>query len=99
MTTIRHFIDGAETGSTDRTLPVFDPATGEAHRQVAAATAQEVEQAIASARAAQKAWRSSSLIKRADVFFRLRQILAERTDELAAIVTSEHGKVDRKSVV
>ncbi|MEJ6553646.1 CoA-acylating methylmalonate-semialdehyde dehydrogenase [Microbacterium esteraromaticum] len=93
MTTIRHFIDGAETGSTDRTLPVFDPATGEPHRQVAAATAQEVEQAIASARAAQKAWRSSSLIKRADVFFRLRQILAERTDELAAIVTSEHGKV------
>ncbi|GAA2884835.1 CoA-acylating methylmalonate-semialdehyde dehydrogenase [Microbacterium esteraromaticum] len=93
MTTIRHYIDGAETGTTDRTLPVYDPATGGAHRQVAAASAQEVEQAIASAKAAQKAWRASSLIKRADVFFRLRQILAERTDELAAIVTSEHGKV------
>ncbi|MEV7619708.1 CoA-acylating methylmalonate-semialdehyde dehydrogenase [Microbacterium sp. NPDC089321] len=93
MTTIRHYIDGAETGTTDRTLPVYDPATGEAHRQVAAASVQEVEQAIASAKAAQKAWRASSLIKRADVFFRLRQILAERTDELAAIVTSEHGKV------
>ena len=93
MTTIRHYIDGAETGATDRTLPVYNPATGEAHRQVAAATAEEVEQAITSAKTAQKAWRSSSLIKRADVFFRLRQILAERTDELAAIVTSEHGKV------
>ncbi len=93
MSTIRHYIDGAETGATDRTLPVYNPATGEAHRQVAAATAQEVEQAIASAKAAQKAWRASSLIKRADVFFRLRQILAERTDELSAIVTSEHGKV------
>jgi len=93
VTTIRHYIDGAETGATDRTLPVYNPATGEAHRQVAAASVQEVEQAIASAKAAQKAWRASSLIKRADVFFRLRQILAERTDELAAIVTSEHGKV------
>ncbi|WP_313355877.1 CoA-acylating methylmalonate-semialdehyde dehydrogenase [Microbacterium sp.] len=93
MTTIRHYIDGAETGATDRTLPVYNPATGEAHRQVAAASAQEVESAIASAKAAQPAWRASSLIKRADVFFRLRQILAERTDELAAIVTSEHGKV------
>ncbi|WP_336644381.1 CoA-acylating methylmalonate-semialdehyde dehydrogenase [Microbacterium sp. USHLN186] len=93
MTTIRHFIDGAETGAVDRTLSVYNPATGEAHRQVAAASAEDVEQAIASAKAAQPAWRASSLIKRADVFFRLRQILAERTDELAAIVTSEHGKV------
>ncbi|MGX1792614.1 CoA-acylating methylmalonate-semialdehyde dehydrogenase [Microbacterium sp. NPDC055312] len=93
MTTIRHYIDGAETGATDRTLPVYNPATGEAHRRVAAAGVHEVEQAIASAKVAQPAWRASSLIKRADVFFRLRQILAERTDELAAIVTSEHGKV------
>ncbi|WP_313479733.1 CoA-acylating methylmalonate-semialdehyde dehydrogenase [Microbacterium sp.] len=93
MTTIRHYVDGAETGAVDRTLPVYNPATGVAHRQVAAASAQEVEAAIAAAKAAQPAWRASSLIKRADVFFRLRQILAERTDELAAIVTSEHGKV------
>ncbi|MFD5215380.1 CoA-acylating methylmalonate-semialdehyde dehydrogenase [Microbacterium sp. NPDC058345] len=93
MTTIRHFIGGADAGEAARTLPVYDPATGDAHRQVAAASAAEVEQAIQVARAAQPAWRSSTLIKRADVFFRLRQILAERTDELAAIVTSEHGKV------
>lgn len=93
MTTIRHYVDGAETGAVDRTLPVYNPATGVAHRQVAAASAKEVEAAIAAAKAAQPAWRASSLIKRADVFFRLRQILAERTDELAAIVTSEHGKV------
>lgn len=93
MTTIRHYVDGAETGAVDRTLPVYNPATGVAHHQVAAASAQEVEAAIAAAKAAQPAWRASSLIKRADVFFRLRQILAERTDELAAIVTSEHGKV------
>nr|WP_309128421.1 CoA-acylating methylmalonate-semialdehyde dehydrogenase [Microbacterium sp.] len=93
MTTIRHFIHGAESGEAARTLPVYDPATGEAHRQVAAASTAEVGEAIAAAKAAQPAWRASSLIKRADVFFRLRQLLAERTDELAAIVTSEHGKV------
>ena len=92
MTTIRHFIGGADAGETTRTLPVYN-ATGEAHREVAAASTAEVEQAIAVAKAALPAWRASSLIKRADVFFRLRQILAERTDELAAIVTSEHGKV------
>ncbi|MBN7794359.1 CoA-acylating methylmalonate-semialdehyde dehydrogenase [Microbacterium esteraromaticum] len=93
MSTIRHFINGADAGETARTLPVYNPATGEVHRQVAAASADEVAHAIATAKAAAPAWRSSSLIKRADVFFRLRQILVERTDELAAIITSEHGKV------
>ena len=93
MSTIRHFIAGTDAGAADRTLPVYDPATGETHRQVAAASTAEVEHAIAVAKEAQRAWRSSSLVKRADVFFRLRQILTERADELAAIVTSEHGKV------
>ncbi|MGN7977506.1 CoA-acylating methylmalonate-semialdehyde dehydrogenase [Microbacterium sp. 22195] len=93
MSTIRHFIAGADAGAADRTLPVYDPATGETHRQVAAASTAEVEHAIAVAKEAQRAWRASSLVKRADVFFRLRQILTERADELAAIVTSEHGKV------
>ncbi|HWU28219.1 MAG TPA: CoA-acylating methylmalonate-semialdehyde dehydrogenase [Microbacterium sp.] len=93
MSTIRHFIAGTYAGTVDRTLPVYDPATGETHRQVAAASTAEVEHAIAVAKEAQRAWRSSSLVKRADVFFRLRQILTERADELAAIVTSEHGKV------
>ncbi len=93
MTTIRHFIGGADAGETARTLPVYNPATGAVQHEVAAASTAEVEAAIAVAKAAQPAWRASSLIKRADVFFRLRQILAERTGELAAIVTSEHGKV------
>ncbi|WP_295013992.1 CoA-acylating methylmalonate-semialdehyde dehydrogenase [uncultured Microbacterium sp.] len=93
MSVIRHFINGADTGATVRTGPVYNPATGEAHRTVAFASVEEVEQAIDAAKAAGAAWRATSLIKRADVFFRLRQILAERTPELAAIVTSEHGKV------
>ena len=93
MTVIRHYINGAETGETARTGPVYNPATGQVQREVAFASVAEVEQAIAAAKAALAAWRATSVIKRADVFFRLRQILVERTQELAAIVTSEHGKV------
>ncbi|WP_353115144.1 CoA-acylating methylmalonate-semialdehyde dehydrogenase [Microbacterium sp.] len=93
MTLIPHFIAGEETAAADRTLPVYDPATGVAHRRVAVATADEVRTAVAAAKAALPGWRATSLIRRADVFFRLRQILSERTEELAAVVTSEHGKV------
>ncbi len=93
MSIVRHFISGSESAEAARTGQVFDPATGAVAREVAFASTAEAETAIAAAKAALPGWRSSSLIKRADVFFRLRQILAERTSELAAIVTSEHGKV------
>jgi len=90
---IRHHIDGAESGAAERRSPVYNPATGAVQHEVALASEAEVAQAIAAARAALPAWRATSLIKRADVFFRLRQLLKERTPEIAAVVTSEHGKV------
>ncbi len=93
MSLIRHLVDGRETGGAQRTGSVFDPATGAVQREVAFATTSEVERAIAAAAAALPAWRSTGLVKRADVFFRLRQLLVEHQDELAAIITSEHGKV------
>ncbi len=93
MSRIRHYINGAETGEAGRTLPVYNPATGEQQHEVLAATPAEVDQAIAAAERALPGWRSTSLTKRADVFFKLRHLLTERRDELAAIVTSEHGKV------
>ncbi|WP_062302201.1 CoA-acylating methylmalonate-semialdehyde dehydrogenase [Demequina subtropica] len=93
MSLIRHHIAGAEAGAGERTGTVFNPATGEAAGEVAFATVAEVEEAIAAAAAALPAWRASGLIKRADVFFRLRHLLIERQDELAAIITREHGKV------
>ncbi|MFY9713107.1 MAG: aldehyde dehydrogenase family protein, partial [Microbacterium sp.] len=93
MSTVLHLINGAETGKAARTGDVFNPATGAVQRQVAFASEAEVAAAVAAAKAALPGWRSLSLIKRADVFFRLRQILADRTGELAAIVTDEHGKV------
>jgi malonate-semialdehyde dehydrogenase (acetylating)/methylmalonate-semialdehyde dehydrogenase len=93
MSLIRHHIAGAEAGAADRTGPVYNPATGERQHEVAFATEGEVAEAIAAAKAALPGWRATGLIKRADVFFRLRQLLVERQDELAAIITSQHGKV------
>ncbi|WP_149085911.1 MULTISPECIES: CoA-acylating methylmalonate-semialdehyde dehydrogenase [Microbacterium] len=93
MDIVRHVINGTETAAAVRRGPVFDPATGHVTREVAFASAAEVEAAVAAAAAALPGWRETSLIKRADVFFRLRQLVKDRTDELAAIVTSEHGKV------
>jgi len=90
---IRHLIDGTETGEPARTGAVYDPATGERQHEVVLGSTADVEQAIAAARAALPAWRATSLTKRADVLFRLRHLLTERRDDLAAIVTSEHGKV------
>lgn len=93
MALIPHFINGQEQASAERTGPVFNPATGERQHEVALASTAEVEHAIAVAKAALPGWRSTSLIKRADVFFRLRQLLRDHSDELVAAVTSEHGKV------
>jgi len=93
MSLIRHHIAGQEAGAAERTGPVYNPATGEQQHDVAFASTAEVEQAIAAAKAALPGWRATGLIKRADVFFRLRQLLIERQDDLAAIITSQHGKV------
>ncbi len=93
MALIRHVVNGEEFGTPERTGPVFNPATGERQHEVVLGSVADVEAAIAAAKAALPAWRSTSLTKRADVMFRLRHLLKERTPELAAIVTSEHGKV------
>jgi len=93
MARIPHVIAGEKVTDAERTQPVYNPATGEVLHELGIASAVTVEQAIAAAKAALPAWRKTSLTKRADVFFNLRQLLKQRTPELAAIVTSEHGKV------
>jgi malonate-semialdehyde dehydrogenase (acetylating)/methylmalonate-semialdehyde dehydrogenase len=90
---IQHFIGGEDFGEPERTGPVFNPATGERQHEVILGSVSDVEAAVAAARAALPAWRATSLTRRADVFFRLRQLLKERSGDLAAIITSEHGKV------
>ncbi|WAX58072.1 CoA-acylating methylmalonate-semialdehyde dehydrogenase [Jatrophihabitans cynanchi] len=91
---ISHWIDGAHVaGSSGRTSPVFNPATGLRSADVDLASAAEVDTAIASAKAAAREWRSASLSRRSAVLFAFRQLLADNAGELAKIVTSEHGKV------
>jgi malonate-semialdehyde dehydrogenase (acetylating)/methylmalonate-semialdehyde dehydrogenase len=91
---IGHWIGGAaQNGSAPRTGPVYNPARGEQTSAVAFATAADVANAVEAARDALPAWREMSLSKRAELFFRIRQLVREHTDDLARIVTSEHGKV------
>jgi malonate-semialdehyde dehydrogenase (acetylating)/methylmalonate-semialdehyde dehydrogenase len=95
MTTqIGHWIDGRRTpGTSGRTAPVFNPASGEQTGDVALASAGEVGAAVASAVAAARSWRSASLSRRAAVLFAFRELLHAHAEELAALVTAEHGKV------
>ena len=94
MIRIGHWIGGAElAGTSGRVGPVFNPATGEQTAEVALASTGEVEHAGAVARQAAREWRASSLSRRAAVLFSFRELLAANAGELAAVITSEHGKV------
>jgi malonate-semialdehyde dehydrogenase (acetylating)/methylmalonate-semialdehyde dehydrogenase len=91
---ISHWIDGAlVSGGSGRVGPVFNPATGEHTADVELASTDDVGVAVASAKRAAPGWRESSLSRRAAVLFAFREMLYQRADELAEIVTSEHGKV------
>ncbi|MFE3753300.1 CoA-acylating methylmalonate-semialdehyde dehydrogenase [Nocardia tengchongensis] len=94
MQTIAHWLDGKTfTGSSTATAPVTNPATGVVTGQVALASAADVRTVIESAAAAFPAWRDASLARRTQVLFRFRELLNERKEELAALITAEHGKV------
>jgi malonate-semialdehyde dehydrogenase (acetylating)/methylmalonate-semialdehyde dehydrogenase len=94
MERITHWIGGkAVPGASGRTGPVFNPATGAQTHEVDFATTEEVGAAVEAAAEAFPAWRATSLSRRADIFFRIRELLEQRKPELARIVTSQHGKV------
>ncbi len=94
MNRISHWIDGRSVeGSSGRTGPVWNPATGVQQAEVDLASAAEVDAAVAAAGAAFPAWRATGLSRRAVVLFRLRELLDANRKELASLVTAEHGKV------
>ena len=94
MERINHWIGGKTVGGeSGRTGPVFNPATGVQTHEVDFATVEELDAAVGAARDAFPAWRATSLSKRADVLFRLRELLDQRKPELARVVSSQHGKV------
>ncbi|WP_026536788.1 CoA-acylating methylmalonate-semialdehyde dehydrogenase [Arthrobacter sp. 9MFCol3.1] len=93
MNTIKHWINGTYVPAGDRTAPVTNPATGKVTGQVVLASVAESDAAVAAAKAAFPAWRDTSLARRTQILFAFRELLNTRKDELAAIITSEHGKV------
>lgn len=92
-TLIGHFINGKEVADSNRPQDVTNPATGEVSRQVAMAAKATVEDAIAAAEAAFPGWRNTPAGKRAQIMFRYKQLLEQNADEIAAAISSEHGKV------
>ncbi|MEU7629109.1 CoA-acylating methylmalonate-semialdehyde dehydrogenase [Nocardia sp. NPDC049220] len=94
MQTIAHWLDGkAFAGTSAATAPVTNPATGMVTGQVALANVADAHAAIDSAAAAFPAWRDTSLTRRTQILFRFRELLDERKEELARLITAEHGKV------
>jgi len=92
--TIGHFIGGQHVaGTSGRVGPVFNPATGAETASVALASEAEVRAAVATAKAAHPGWASTTPLRRARILNRFLAILEARTDELAAAITAEHGKV------
>ncbi len=94
MNEIHHWIDGRVVESVSgRSAPVYNPATGEQSGVVDLASVEEVDQAVAVAAAAAKAWRGTSLSKRAEILFRTRELVDANRKEIARVLTAEHGKV------
>ncbi len=93
-TVLGHFIDGRRcAGTSERAGAVFDPATGEVRANVSFASQQETQAAIQAARTALPAWAETPPLQRARVLFRFKALLDAHIDELAGLITSEHGKV------
>ncbi|WP_424933132.1 CoA-acylating methylmalonate-semialdehyde dehydrogenase [Amaricoccus macauensis] len=93
MTEIGHYIDNARVaGTSGRSQPVFNPAIGQSEKSVALASVEEVNAAVASANAAWSNWASTPALRRARILDRFKMILWERADQLAEVISSEHGK-------
>jgi malonate-semialdehyde dehydrogenase (acetylating)/methylmalonate-semialdehyde dehydrogenase len=94
VTRIPHWIDGARVeGTSGRSGPVYNPARGVESGAVDLASIEEVDAAVQSAKRALPGWRTTSLAKRADLFFAIREIFHAHREDLAKLLTAEHGKV------
>ncbi len=89
---ITHWIDGREVAGAGSTQPIMNPATGGEVGTLQLGDASTVDQAVEVARRAQKEWAKVSLAKRTQVLYRMRQLMIEHTDEIAVVISREHGK-------
>ncbi len=91
---IHHWIGGKSVpGTSGRSGPVWNPATGEQTGAVDFATVEEIDAAVRTAKEAFDSWRSVSLARRAELFFRIRELVNEHRADIARFLTLEHGKV------
>jgi malonate-semialdehyde dehydrogenase (acetylating) / methylmalonate-semialdehyde dehydrogenase len=94
MTTIEHWIGGRRTaGSSTRTSPVWNPATGQQQHELLLAEPSDVDAAVRAAATAFAGWGDSSISARTKVLFAFREIVNRRAGEIAQAITDEHGKV------
>ncbi len=94
MNRISHWVDGkVVVGASGRAGVVFDPATGAQQASVDFASAAEVDHVVAVAKAAFPAWRATNLSRRAEVMFRMRELVDANRKEIASLLSKEHGKV------
>ena len=94
MKTIGHFIDGKRVaGTSGRTKDIFNPNTGEVQAKVSMGTPAELDTAVASAAKAQRIWTNTNPQKRSRILFAYKQLVDANMDDLAAMLSSEHGKV------
>ncbi|MBZ9566448.1 CoA-acylating methylmalonate-semialdehyde dehydrogenase [Modicisalibacter tunisiensis] len=94
MHQIPHYLDGKiVTGRSERVAPVYNPATGEQHAQVCLASADEAREAVRIADEAFAEWSKVSPLKRARVLFRFKALVEQHADEIATLISQEHGKV------
>jgi malonate-semialdehyde dehydrogenase (acetylating)/methylmalonate-semialdehyde dehydrogenase len=93
IATIGHWIDGQRTPGGQRRSPVFNPATGAVTGEALLGDATTVNAAVRAARAAWPAWSETAALRRARIMFRFKELLEAHHDELATLITREHGKV------
>jgi malonate-semialdehyde dehydrogenase (acetylating)/methylmalonate-semialdehyde dehydrogenase len=91
---INHWIGGVVVeGASGRSGPVYNPAAGAQTGEVDFATVEEVDRAVQAAKSAFSEWRAVSLSRRTEIFFRIRKLVDEHREDIAKILTAEHGKV------
>jgi len=91
---LTHYINGRpQAASSGRTQAVYNPSTGAVARQLQLASSEDVQSAVAAAKAAFPAWADAPPLRRARVMFKFLELLNQHKDTLAAMITAEHGKV------
>src|SRR5438094_1709967 len=89
-----HWIDGQQVeGESGRSGPVYNPALGVQTGEVDFASAEEIDRAVQAAKRAFESWRTVSLSRRTELFFRIRELFHHHAEDIAKILTAEHGKV------